>query len=66
MKKLLAVAVLSALGLSVSAAQAAGFNHRDAGFHAVARHGEFRHGNHVRHHRFHNRFHHRFHGRGYR
>ena len=54
-KKLLGVALLIALGLSVSAAQAAGFDHRDRGFHHSARHGEYRHGHHVRHHSHHNR-----------
>ena len=48
-KKLLGVALLTALGLSVSAAQAASFDHRDRGFHQTARHGEFRHGHNVRH-----------------
>jgi hypothetical protein len=67
-KKLFALALVSALGLSVSAAQAQGFDHRDRGFHNSARHGEFRHGYDVRHYghysphysRFHNRFHNRF------
>jgi len=70
-KKLLGVALLIALGLSVSAAQAAGFDHRDRGFHQTARHGEFRHGHNVRHghfsrhhNRHHNRFDHRGHNRG--
>ena len=64
MKKLLALALLSALGLSMSAAQAAGFDHRDRGFHQTARHGEFRNGHNVRHH---HRHHHNGHfNRGYR
>ena len=65
-KKLLGVALLTALGLSVSAVQAAGFDHRDRGFHQTARHGEFRHGHNVRHGHFsrhHNRFHNRHHNR---
>ena len=71
-KKLLGVALLTALGLSVSAAQAASFDHRDRGFHQTARHGEFRHGQNVRHghfsrhhNRFHNRHHNRFDNRGH-
>ena len=54
-KKLFALALVSALGLSVSAAQAQGFDHRDRGYHHTAQHGEFRHGHHVRHHGHHNR-----------
>ena len=55
-KKLFALALVSALGLSVSAAQAAQrFDHGDRGFHQTARHGEFRHGHNVRHHSHHNR-----------
>ena len=67
-KKLLALALLTGLGLSVSAAQAAGFDHRDRGFHQTARHGEFRHGHNVRHGHFsrhHNRHHNRFDNRGH-
>ena len=63
-KKLLGVALLTALGLSVSAVQAASFDHRDRGFHQTARHGEFRHGHNVRHGHF-SRHHNRFHNRGY-
>ena len=48
-KKLIAAALASALGLSVSVAQARDFDHRGGGFKPVARHGEFRHGHHVRH-----------------
>jgi hypothetical protein len=54
-KKLFALALVSALGLSVSAAQAQGVDHRDRGFHHTAQHGEFRHGHQVRHHAHHNR-----------
>ena len=54
-KKLVALAIVSALGLSVSAAQAAGFDHRDSGFHQTARYDNVRHGHHVKHHRHHNR-----------
>jgi hypothetical protein len=60
-KKLFALALVSALGLSVSAAQAQGFDHRDRGFHHTARHGEFRHGHQARHHSHHNRFNNRGH-----
>ena len=63
-KKLIAVALVSALGLSVSVAQARDFDHRDhrgSGYTAVSRHGDFRHGHHVRH------SHHRHHAhRGFR
>lgn len=60
-KKLIAAALVSALGLSMSAAQARDFDHRGSGFNSAARHGDFRHGHHVRH------FHHRHHfHRGYR
>ena len=62
-KKLFALALVSALGLGMSAAQAQGFGHRDGnrGFHHTANHGDFRHGHQGRHHRHHNR-HHRYHG----
>ena len=74
-KKLFALALVSALGLGMSAAQAQGFDHRDGnhGFHHTAphhgefrhgrdarRHGDFRHGHHVRHHRFDHRHHRHF------
>ena len=61
-KKLFALALVSALGLSMSAAQAKGFEHRERGFHHTAHHGEFRHGHHARHHSHHNQHSHR----GYR
>ena len=60
-KKLFALALVSALGLSVSAAQAQGFDHRDRGFQHNERHGEFRHAHHARHNSHHNRFDHRGH-----
>ena len=63
-KKLFALALVSALGLSVSAAQAQGSDHRDRGFHNSARHGEFRHGQQARHHGHHNRHHNRHENRG--
>ena len=61
LKKLFALALVSALGLGMSAAQAQGFDHRDGnrGFHHTANHGEFRHGHNARHHRHH---HHKHHG----
>ena len=64
-KKLFALALVSALGLSISAAQAQGFDHRDGnrGFHQTNGHGEFRHGHPVRHHGHHHRHHH---NRGHR
>lgn len=69
--KLLAVALLSALGLSMSAAQAApGSDHRDRGFQHSAQHGDFRHAKQARHHRQHSRHHSRHnsrqHDRGFR
>ena len=63
-KKLFALALVSALGLSMSAAQAQG-DHRDRGFNHTARHGEFRHGQQARHHRHHSRHHNRHHNRGH-
>jgi hypothetical protein len=55
-KKLFALALVSALGLSVSAAQAASFNHRDSGFQQTARHGDYR-GRDTRHFGHYNRYH---------
>ena len=61
-KKLVAVALVSGLGLFMTAAQAQGGDHR--GFNNSARHGEFRHGHQARHHGHHNRHHNRGHNRG--
>jgi Ni/Co efflux regulator RcnB len=52
-KKLFALALVSALGLGVTAAQADTFQHRESGFHQV-RHGDFHKARHHRHHRHHN------------
>ncbi len=53
-KKLFALALLSALGFSMTSAQAA-FDHRDGnrGFNSASRHGDFKQVRHVRHHRHH-------------
>lgn len=65
-KKLFALALVSALGLSVSAAQAAhGFDYRDRGYDQTARHGEFRHRHNERHFYRHH-YHHRHYDRGFR
>lgn len=60
-KKLFALALVSALGFAMSAAQAQGNDHRDGnrGFHHNSQHGDFRHGHQARHHRHHH--HHRHH-----
>ncbi len=59
-KKLIAAALVSALGLSMSVAEARDFDHRAGGFTKV-RHGDFRHGHKMRHQARHHHFH-----RGYR
>jgi hypothetical protein len=65
-KKLFALALASALGLSMTAANARTFDHRDSGYHQ-SRHGEFRHGKNFRHHDRHHHFHRFNHfNRGYR
>ena len=55
-KKMFALALVSALGLSVSAAQAASYDHRGSGFHQTVRHGDFR-GRDTRHFGHYNRYH---------
>lgn len=64
-KNLFVVAMLAALGLSVSTAQARDFDHRGGfqGSHRTAQHDNFRHGHHVSHHRHHSHRHFRHHGR---
>ena len=63
-KKLVALALVSGLGLFMTGAQAHGGDYRDRGFDNSARHGEFRHGHQARHHgRHHYRHHHRGHNR---
>jgi hypothetical protein len=66
LKKLFALALATGLGLSMTAAQAQGPDHRDRGFHNTASHGEFRHGHQARHHRHHNRHHEGHDNRGHR
>ena len=62
-KNLFVVAILAALGLSVSTAQARDFDHRAGyqGSHRTAHHDNQRHGHHASHHRHHRHF--RHHGR---
>ena len=62
-KNLIALVVVSALGLAAGAAKAQGFEHRDAGFHQTVRYDNFRHG-HVKHH--HRHHHNRHFNRGHR
>ena len=62
-KNLIALVVVSALGLSAGVAKAEGFAHRDAGFHQTVRHDNFHKARHVRHH---HRHHNRNFNRGYR
>ena len=54
-KNLFMLALVSALGFSMSAAQARDFDHRDGqrGFHRVDHRDNFRHGHHTAHHRHH-------------
>jgi hypothetical protein len=62
-KNLIALVVVSALGLAAGGAKAQGFEHRDAGFHQTVRYDNFRHGRHAQHHY---RHHNRHFNRGYR